>query len=230
VAAIEVQAPAREVAADGLGRAAPDRDDALLAALARAAHEPGVEVDTRPVEADGLADAEPRAVEELDERLIAERARRRARGGVDQPLRLCGRERAGEPAVSSRQLELGRGVVQAHSEERLVAEEGPKRRRAARDCRARPSGGALLGEVARNVVARRGADRAREPAAEGREVASVGVDCPRRTARREQREEAVDFAICRLGHGAGEFAPRRESPAARRYRHDLGTVSRGFPE
>ena len=93
VAAVEVGAAAREVAAQRLDRWPPDRDDALLAALADDAHEPVVEVDAALLEPDRLGDAQPRAVEQLDERAVAQRSRRRAVRGPDQPLGLAGRER-----------------------------------------------------------------------------------------------------------------------------------------
>ena len=93
VARVEERPAAREVAAQRLHRLAADRDDALLRALADAAHEPCVEVDARLLEADGLADAQARAVEQLDERAVAQVARRRARRCFDEPLGL-GRARA----------------------------------------------------------------------------------------------------------------------------------------
>ena len=61
---------------------------------------PLVEVDRAPVQSRRLADAETGAVEELDERPVAQRARRRPRGGVDQPLGL-GRPRASAAASAS---------------------------------------------------------------------------------------------------------------------------------
>ena len=89
VAAVEVRPAAREVAPQGLGGVPADGHDALLAALADHAHEPVVQVDARLVEADRLGDAQAGAVEQLDERLVAERARLRPGRGVDQPLRLA---------------------------------------------------------------------------------------------------------------------------------------------
>src|SRR5204862_3372077 len=62
VAPVEVRPPARQVAPQRLGRLTPDRDDALLAALADDADEPRVEVRRVPVEADRLGDAQARAV------------------------------------------------------------------------------------------------------------------------------------------------------------------------
>ena len=89
MARVEVRPAAREVAAERLGGVPADRDDALLAALADHADEPVVEVDARLVEPDRLGDAQAGAVEQLDERLVAQRARLRAGGGLDQALRLA---------------------------------------------------------------------------------------------------------------------------------------------
>ena len=63
----------REIAADGFGRRTPERDEALLAALAEDADDPLVEVDAALLEPDGLGDAQARAVQELDERPVAQR-------------------------------------------------------------------------------------------------------------------------------------------------------------
>jgi hypothetical protein len=57
VAAIEVRPAVREVAPQRLDRVAPDRNDALLAALARAADEPLLEVDAGAIEPHRLAHA-----------------------------------------------------------------------------------------------------------------------------------------------------------------------------
>jgi len=100
VARVEVRAAAREVAAQRVHGLAADGDDALLRALADAADDPLLEVDGGAVEPDGLADAEARAVEELDERAVAERARGRSRRGLDQTLGLAGRERARQRAAA----------------------------------------------------------------------------------------------------------------------------------
>jgi hypothetical protein len=90
VAPVEERPALRQVPAERLDRGPPDRHDALLVALADDAHEPAVEVDAGAVEAHRLRDAEAGAVEELDECLVAERARLRPLRGVDQPLRLAG--------------------------------------------------------------------------------------------------------------------------------------------
>src|SRR5215210_1388697 len=79
VALVEVGPSVRQVAAQRLDRVPPDGYDALLAALAGAAHEPLLEVDAGPVEADRLAHPQAGAVEELDERAVSHHPRGRAR-------------------------------------------------------------------------------------------------------------------------------------------------------
>ncbi len=90
VAPVEVGPPEREVAPHGFRRRAPEGDDPLLSALSHDADDPRVDVDAHPLKAHRLGDAEARAVEELHERAIAERARRGPRGGVDEALGLGG--------------------------------------------------------------------------------------------------------------------------------------------
>ena len=184
--------PRDEVAAERLGGLAADRDDPLLVSLADAADEAVVERDRRLLERDGLGDAEAGAVEELDERAVAEVARLRAGGGLDQALGLARRERPRQLRPSAREVELGGRVVVALAEQLLVAEEGAQRRGAPRERRRREAGGAQLGEVALEVVGRRGRGRRAEERGEVREVAAVGVDRARRAPRREQREEPLD--------------------------------------
>ena len=92
---VEERPAAALVAADRLGGRPSDRDDALLAALADAADEAVLEVDPGALEPDRLADAQAGAVEQLDERAIAEVARGDAGGRLDQALGLGRRERAG---------------------------------------------------------------------------------------------------------------------------------------
>src|SRR3954452_6935242 len=90
---VEIRPPAREIPPQRLDRLAPDRHDALLRALAGAADDALLEVDTVLRQSDGLAHAEPGAVEELDERPVAQGARRGSCCGLDEALRLTGRER-----------------------------------------------------------------------------------------------------------------------------------------
>ena len=95
VAAVEVGPAAGEVAAQRLGGLPPDRDDPLLARPCRCSGRAGRRGRRRALlQPDRLADAQAGAVEELDERAVAEVARLRPRGGLDQPLGLAGRERA----------------------------------------------------------------------------------------------------------------------------------------
>ena len=192
VALVEVGAAAGVVAAERVDGLAADRDDALLRALADRADEPPLEVDRRAVETDGLAHAEAGAVEQLDERAVAQRARRRAGRGLDQPLDLAGRERLRQRAPAARQLELGGGVVGARAEQHLVPVEGAERRDAARDRRRREPVGAQLRDVGGELVGRRVVGRAAEPGLEVAEVAPVRVDRARREPRSREREEGVD--------------------------------------
>src|SRR5207248_4067513 len=110
---VEIWAAAGEIAAQCVDRLAADRHDALLRALPDAAHEPAVEVDRAALEPHGLAHAQPGAVEQLDERAVAQRPRRRALRGLDEPLGLAGRQRARQRSPAPWELELGRRVVRA---------------------------------------------------------------------------------------------------------------------
>ena len=93
IAAVEVGATEREVAAHGLGGGPTERDEPLLAALPEHAHDALLDGDARLLEPRGLRHAQPGAVQELDERPVAKPARRRPGGGVDQALGLGRRER-----------------------------------------------------------------------------------------------------------------------------------------
>src|SRR4051794_38439638 len=101
---VEKRTAVREVAPEGIDRLPADRDDPLLRALADRADDPVLEIDARTLEADRLADAKSCSVEELDERAVAHGARRRASSGVDQPLRLPGRERLRQCPAPAREL------------------------------------------------------------------------------------------------------------------------------
>jgi hypothetical protein len=207
-AAVEVRPSAREVAAESVGGGASDRDDPLLVPLADAADDALVEVDPGPIEPDCLADAQTGAVQELDQSGVPERSRGRPGGGLDQPLRLARRERAGERAAAAWRLDFSGGVVRARPEQDLVGEEGARRRDPPRDRRRGKALGAKLREVGLDVVARRLGDGLIEASLEVEQVPTVGLDRPRRAARREQREETLE-----LGVHAPLFAARRGSPA-----------------
>jgi hypothetical protein len=103
VARVQVRPPSRDVAPERLGGMAADRDDPFFAALADHPNQPVVEVDTCFLEPHRLGDAQPGAVEELHERLVAQRPRLRPGGRVDQPLGLAGRKRARQPPLPARQ-------------------------------------------------------------------------------------------------------------------------------
>ena len=122
---VEVRPAASQVARERLRRLATDRDDALLPSLAEAADEAAVDVDGDAIQPDRLADAQPRAVEKLDERVIAHGPRRRAKRGLDQALGLARGERPRQRTGPPGQLEVGRRVVGPGSEQRLVAVERP---------------------------------------------------------------------------------------------------------
>ena len=169
-----------QVAPERLGRLPADRNDALLAALADRAHEPLVEVDPALLEPDGLADAQPGAVEELDQRVVAQRARRRSLGRLDQPLGLVRRERPRQAARAARQVELRGRVVGPRAEQRLVAEERANRGRSPRDRRGGAALRSELRQVPLEIRRRRGRDRLSEPARDGGQVAPVRVDGARR--------------------------------------------------
>ena len=195
MARVEERAAAREIPAQGRDRLASDRHDALLRALADAADEPRVEVDARLVQPDRLTHAEPGAVEELDQRAVAQRARCRPRRGFDEALRLAGRQRARQRPSPARQLELGGGVVGTDAEERLVAEEGADRRDAAAIVAGASPAARSPARYCSSCSVVIAPDGPLEPCAQCGEIAPVGVDRLRRPLSREQREEAFDLRV-----------------------------------
>src|SRR6185312_14628377 len=212
---VEIGAPVREVAAERLDRVAPDRDDALLVAFTGATDESLLEVDARAVKTDGLAHAEPCAVEQLDQRPVAHHAGRRAGSRLDQPLGLRRRERARELAPPARKLERGGWAVGARAEQDEVLEERAHSGNAPRDRGGREPRGAQFRQPALEIVVSRLRGRAAQPVAERAQVATVRLDGLRRPTRGEQREEALDFGIGssrigpRLGHRTFLFRPGR---------------------
>ena len=193
MAPVEERPAPAEVAAERVGGATPQRDDPFLAALADRAHEPLLEVDAAALEPDGLAHAEPGAVQQLDERSVAQVARGRARGGLDQALGLARRERSRQAAGA-----LGRGDVRSRillggSDQHAMAEERARRGEPAGDRRGGKALSAELGEVALELLASRRGRRMAKPGAQGAEVAPVGLDRPRRQPRSRDGEERLDL-------------------------------------
>jgi hypothetical protein len=211
VAAVEVRPPAAEVAAQRLDRLAAERDDALLVPLPHATDRATLEVDAAPLEADRLADAQARAVQELDERAVAQAPRRRAVRRVDQALDLAEGEGAGEAAPAARQVDLRRGVVGPLAEGDEVTVEAARRRGTPRDRAGRLAAGAEVGEPRLDVGRARGRRRSAEMPGEVGQVAAVGLDRARRPAGREEREEALDGRIGLYGtcHGVRPGPGRR---------------------
>ncbi len=101
----------REVGRDRLRAEASERHLALLAPFAQDPHGPFVQVDIVDVETDELRDPQPRSVEELEERAVAQARGRGCLGRLEQPEDLVDTERARE---RSRQLGLAdarRGIA-----------------------------------------------------------------------------------------------------------------------
>src|SRR5690242_4236062 len=111
VAAVEVRAAARQIAAQRLDGGSSDRDDPLLVSLAEHTDDAGVELDAGALEPDRLAGSQAGAVEQLDEGSVPERAGGRAGSRLDQALGLTRRERARELPLPARRVDLRRRVV-----------------------------------------------------------------------------------------------------------------------
>src|SRR4051794_20386975 len=71
---VQEWAPTTQVTPQCLRGLPADRDDALLRAFADAAHESRLQIDTRLLQADRLADPQSGAVQKLDERAVAKGA------------------------------------------------------------------------------------------------------------------------------------------------------------
>ena len=120
---VEEGAAARQVAAQRLDSLAAERDDPLLVALAGHPDEPVVEIDAALLEPDRLRHAKAGAVEELDQRPVAQRPRRDAARRVDQPFGLARRQRPRQLARPAGQRDLRRRVVLAGADQLEVPEE-----------------------------------------------------------------------------------------------------------
>ena len=206
VPAVEVRPPAGQVPPQRLDRLGPERDDALLVALADAAHEALLEVDAAALEPDGLADPEAGAVEQLDQRPVAETPRGRPVRRLDQALNLAERKRTRESLAAPREVDLGRRVVVPKTQCHEVAVERACRGRPAGDRARRLAAGSQVGKPGLNLVRARVSRRAPQVGGEVGEVAAVRVDRARRPTRRKQGEEpALRTAGSRLsavGSGA----------------------------
>ena len=79
------------------------------------------------LEADRLAHAQPRAVEQLDERPVAQVAGSRPGGGFDEPFGLAGRKRPRKLARAARQPDVRGRIVLPEPDQHLMPEERPDR-------------------------------------------------------------------------------------------------------
>ena len=195
--AVQERPSSREVAAHGLDSFASKRHDPLLVTLAEAPYDAVLQVDPAAVEPHCLAHPEPGAVEELDESPIPERAGRRPVRGLDQALNLAGRKRAGEPRAAPREVELRRRVVLSTSEKDEVVVERARRGRPSDDGRRGLAAASQICEPSLQVVRARTRGRPAEIAGEVCEIAPVGINGPRRPARGEERQEALDLGVRR---------------------------------
>ena len=168
-----------------------ERHDALLVALAVHAHELLLEVDVGEVEEHRLARAQPRRVDELEQRAVAERKRPVALERVEQRLDVLRHRRVRQsPHAPRRERSLGH----ARRAER-VAQERADRGELARDRRRRelapvaPELRCVVGERACVDVVERGAALA-EPRRERLEVEPVRAAGALGQGRRSQ--EALD--------------------------------------
>ena len=201
VAAVEVRAAEREVAAHGLGCRAAERDDALLVALADHAHDARVDVDRRAGEADRLRDAQARR------RTSARRARGRASPAASSrsPPRSGARTRTGRACAAA----CGSGAASR-----------PRRPGCRRAGRAGPDGETpsarpRSGGRSSRARARRRASRRPRPRAT---PSSPSRQARRGTWRalRGRGGRRRPFAASAARRGGGDSAPSRGRPAAGR--------------
>ena len=187
----ELRPGVSEVAGEVVRGLLAERDDPLLAALAAHAHLLLLEVDVGQVEPDRLGAPQPRRVDELDERAVAQAEGPVAGERVDDrldllPLRCLGQ--ALRPAWAERCVGNSRRA-EREAEKGANGREpaGDRRRREAAACTAEL--GCVLGEHPDVDVV--DVDAAPlEPAAEVAQVAAVGP--ARRRGERGRGEEAVD--------------------------------------
>ena len=200
VAAIEVRAAERQVAAHGLGRRPAERDDALLVTLADHPHDARVDVDRGPGQPHRLRDPQARAVHQLDECAVAHAPVASSR----LPPRSGARTRTGRACAAA----CGSGAGVATSAAGLSARR-PSRtwwrnaERTAAIRRAIVEGASPAARIeatqasSDSVVAVRG--RRVEERGERCEIAAVGVDRSRRALRCEEEEIALYLGVGRLG-------------------------------
>ena len=202
-APVEVWPASREVAPERVGCRPAERHDPLLAALPGRPDDALFEIDVHLPEADELTHAEAGSVEQLDQRPVAQRSRRRTDRGVDQTFGLGGREGARELARLAGQGDCGCRVVRPAAEENQMSVERPRCGRPTGDRRGRAALGPELGELALEIFRRGRVQRLLEPGRDVVEVAAVGVDGTERPRRGEERQEAFHLGISRgCGHPA----------------------------
>ena len=211
VAAVEMRAAEGEIAAHGLGGGTAERDEALLAALSEHADDALVDGDAALLEPDGLGHAKPGAVQELDERTVAKRSRawcpsRRRSGARSRPARaregVCDRD-----AVAELRQRDSRRRTPIRTRWRKYARTAETRRAIVEP--ARPSARIEATQRSRSSTVA-SATGAIEERAERGQVASIGVDGPRRPPSLQAEQEAFDVGV------GGTHGARPDSPGARR--------------
>ena len=121
-----------EVARDPVRGLLAERDDAVLRALALADVDVLLlEVDVAEIEADGLDAAQPRRVDELEQRAVAERERAAGLAGrLEDRLDLVRLRRVGQPAAAPRRERDVGHVAAARASKRSSARTAESRRAA----------------------------------------------------------------------------------------------------
>src|SRR3954447_25691553 len=117
-----------EVGARGEDGLAADRHEALLAALAAGAQDPGLEVDVADLERDRLRRAQPARVHELEQRPVAQGRRVRAARGGEQLRDLAAAQDLRQALALARRAEVGGRVVVDRVLAAQVAVERPQAR------------------------------------------------------------------------------------------------------